>query len=69
MSHNFLIDIDFSKRDGRVYARIPNQLKDALKRSALRAGRNLNAELIARIAHSLEEHEFIHQLPNEVYDA
>ena len=56
--------IDFSDRAGRLYARIPKSLKEALKHSSKKSGRNLNAELMVRLAHSLENHEFIECVPN-----
>ena len=50
-------------KEGRLYARVPKKLKKALIASAQRAGRPLNAELMIRLAHSLEHVEFMEGVP------
>ncbi len=66
MSEKHLITADLENREGRIFARVPNTLKKRLQASSKKSGRNLTAELIVRLAHSLEEHEFIEYIPEWV---
>ena len=52
------------KHDSRIFAVIPLKLKNALMSSAKKSGRTLTTELIARIAHSLGEQEYIERMPD-----
>ena len=63
MSEKHLITTGLENREGWIFARVPHTLKKRLQASSKKAGRNLTAELIIRLAHSLEEHEFIECIP------
>ncbi|PIR10242.1 MAG: hypothetical protein COV52_09795 [Gammaproteobacteria bacterium CG11_big_fil_rev_8_21_14_0_20_46_22] len=63
MSKKSLINSNLESRDSRIFARVPKALKKKLQTSSKKSGRNLTAELIVRLAHSLEEHEFIECIP------
>jgi len=63
MSSYLSVSSNLKNRNGRIFARVPMGLKEKLIESSRKSGRNLTSELIIRIAHSLDEHDFIECIP------
>lgn len=59
MSRRLFEKTDFNDREGRLFARLPKEVKRQLKLHAARQARDMNAELIVRLAHSLDHFETI----------